>query len=74
MPKTHVSLSTTLSASKNRVFKTNWFAKAASKRGIADPALCKAMRDVVEGYVSLTQSSITALLRSKDFVEICRDE
>jgi hypothetical protein len=104
-----------------------------AKRGIADPALCKAMRDVVEGkavllgggvwkkklndnmdrsiiaakggrnwifvflfmkkdrenidgselvnfkkladgYVSLTLSSITALLQSKDFVKICRDE
>ncbi|NHZ33682.1 type II toxin-antitoxin system RelE/ParE family toxin [Massilia rubra] len=32
-----------------RVFKTAWFARAARKRGIADPELCKAMKEVMEG-------------------------
>lgn len=40
-------------ASENRVFKTAWFAKAASKRGITDPALCKAMKEVMEGKADL---------------------
>ncbi|ATQ78719.1 addiction module toxin RelE [Massilia violaceinigra] len=32
-----------------RVFKTAWFARAARKRGITDPELCKAMKEVMEG-------------------------
>lgn len=32
-----------------RVFKTAWFAKAASKRGITDTALCTAIKEVMEG-------------------------
>ena len=37
----------------NRVFKTAWFAKAAGKRGITDPELCKAMKEVMEGKADL---------------------
>ena len=118
---------------KNRVFKTSWFAKTADKRGITDPGLCKAMKEVMEGkavllgggvwkkklndnmdrsiiaakgatnwifvflfmkkdrenidkaeeadfkklagsYALLTPPKITALLKSKDFVEICHDQ
>jgi hypothetical protein len=36
-------------APKLRVFKTEWFAKAAGKRGIADDELCKTMAEVMEG-------------------------
>lgn len=40
-------------APANRVFKTAWFSKAAGKRGITDPELCKAMREVMEGKADL---------------------
>lgn len=120
-------------APKNRIFKTSWFSKMAGKRGIADPELCKAMKEVMEGkadllgggvwkkrlndnmdrsiiaakgeknwifvflfmkkdrenidkaeeadfkklassYALLKPSAITALLESKDFVEICHEQ
>ena len=32
-----------------RVFKTRWFNKAASKAKIKDAALCKAIKEVIEG-------------------------
>lgn len=32
-----------------RAFKTNWFAKAAKKRGITDQELCKAIEEVIAG-------------------------
>ncbi|WP_317204805.1 type II toxin-antitoxin system RelE/ParE family toxin [Janthinobacterium sp.] len=40
-------------APESRVFKTAWFAKAAGKRGITDPELCKAMKEVMEGKADL---------------------
>lgn len=35
--------------SRNRVFKTAWFAKAARKAKVRDPALCAAMHQVMLG-------------------------
>mgnify|MGYP003407976729 CR=1 FL=1 len=32
-----------------RAFKTNWFAKAARKRGITDQELCSAIEEVIAG-------------------------
>lgn len=43
---------------QSRVFKTAWFAKAAGKRGITDPALCKAMHEVMEGKADFLGSGV----------------
>jgi hypothetical protein len=35
--------------SRNRVFKTSWFVRAARKAGISDKELCKALGEVQQG-------------------------
>jgi hypothetical protein len=39
----------TSTTEERRTFKTEWFAKAARKAGIADDELCKAFQQVVKG-------------------------
>jgi hypothetical protein len=56
----------------SQVFKTAWFAKAASKSNIPDTELCAAVLQAMRGQADdLGDSQVTRLVANGQFVEIC---